>query len=118
MDFDRFRKKKGVFLERTAQQLGLGNVRVYAQGVQTLAHVKIKTLMVRAVGPLGRIYGLVKENPSWVQLIVFKTQGWEQDWELFNQTYPAQLCLGAQHVYRLPGYEKSFHLVRLVRVSK
>lgn len=82
-------RRKAEFLARCAELWGLDQVRVSAERVEkVLPKVSVDSLVVRAVGPMSRIWGWIGGCSTWNTLILFKGPSWEGEWADFQREYP------------------------------
>ena len=73
--------RKADFLTQTGGALGLLNVRVFRGRAENwLATNSRDTIIARAVGPVGRIFGWIGKCSTWNNLLLLKGKGWEQEW--------------------------------------
>ena len=74
-------KQKAEFLALTAAELGLKQVVVSSERVESIiGEFKPDTVMARAVGSVEKIAGWISNCSTWNNLILFKSKGWEEEW--------------------------------------
>lgn len=93
--------RKADFLRSTAVRLSLADVRVIGQRAeQVLKAERVSTIVARAVGPVERIYGWIRNCSTWNTLILFKGPGWREEWGKWQASkYKKELRLVQEHRY-------------------
>ena len=46
--------------------------------------LKVQSIVVRAVGPIERIYGWIRGCSTWNTLVLLKGPGWDEEWATFQ----------------------------------
>jgi 16S rRNA (guanine527-N7)-methyltransferase len=108
-------KQKADYLTRAAEELGLSRVSVLSKRAEEMIEVlKPDTVIARAVGTVDKIAGWIWNCSTWNSLILFKSRGWEKEWE------EAQLSrfgkkLTVIHTHEYSSGEKERLLITLKR---
>jgi 16S rRNA (guanine527-N7)-methyltransferase len=112
-------KRKAEFLERVKGELGLDSVRVVAdRGEDWLKSDRVNSIVVRAVGPVDRIYGWLRARSTWNNLVLLKSKGWEAEWEAFRASpFASELEIASDTAYHSP-LGGARRMVRLNRVPR
>jgi len=79
--------KKAEYLDRAKAELGLRRVSVLGKRVENIIEVvKPDTVMARAVGTVDKIAAWIWNCSTWNNLVLFKSRGWEQEWDEAQKT--------------------------------
>ncbi len=107
--------KKADFLMRAKEELTLSRVSVFPKRAEEVVNlVKPDTVIARAVGTVDKLAGWVWNCSTWNNLILFKSRGWEQEWEEAQLTrFGKKLTVIHTHDYSSKG--KTRLLVTLKR---
>lgn len=74
-------RKKADFLQKVVEEFTLKHVRVFpGRGESFLKSERVGSIVARAVGPVDRIYGWVRNCSTWNNLVLFKGRGWKEEW--------------------------------------
>ncbi len=113
-------KNKAEFLFRASRELRLSQTKVIAdRGEHYLKDRAVSSLVVRAVGPLDRIYSWLRHCSTWNNLILLKGPKWEEEWEGFkNSKFRGELEVAQIHRYEAGVEKKSRIIVKLERVPR
>jgi len=75
-------KQKAEFLAKTAAEMALERVSISAERVETvIQEIEPDTVIARAVGTVEKIAGWISNCSTWNNLILFKSKGWEDEWQ-------------------------------------
>jgi 16S rRNA (guanine(527)-N(7))-methyltransferase RsmG len=115
--------RKAAFLQDAVRELGLlDRVEVQSQRAERwLGGLKqpVGCIVARAVGPLDRIYGWLKDCSTWNTLVLFKGPGWGGEWESFSSgAHRGRLVVKESHEYTAGPEKKVRVIVRLERVPR
>lgn len=82
-------------------------------------HRSVKCIVVRAVGPISRIYSWIRRCSTWNNLILLKGPRWDVEWDEFRQTKVGkELILKDTYSYSVGLEEKHRKIIRLTRVPR
>lgn len=106
---------KAEYLLATAAVLGLKRVQVYSARIESaVTEIAPDTIIARAVGPVDRIAAWIWHCSTWNNLILFKSRGWEAEWERARMTkFGKKLTVTQTHEYSIN--DKYRVLVKLTR---
>lgn len=106
---------KAGYLSSTADLMNLKHVQVYADRAEAaIKAIRPDTVVARAVGPVDRIAAWIWNCSTWNNLILFKSRGWETEWERAQSTkFGKKLTVTHTHEYSIG--EKYRVLINLVR---
>jgi 16S rRNA (guanine527-N7)-methyltransferase len=108
-------KSKARFMEKTAKALGV-RARVYGErGEDVLKKASVQSIVCKAVGPVGRIYGWLRACSTWNNLVLLKGPAWDSEWTEFSAGC-RELVIAARHDYVVAGVQRV--IVRLNRVPR
>ncbi|MEK7400564.1 MAG: RsmG family class I SAM-dependent methyltransferase [Candidatus Poribacteria bacterium] len=114
-------KRKADFLIRAVRKLNIqGHITVFSGRAEDfLINNKVQSVVVRAVGPIDRIYRLIRRCSTWNNLILFKGPAWEREWLGFNKShFCKELILTSTHEYFI-GSDKKYRIIaKLNRVPR
>ncbi|MBU6155254.1 MAG: class I SAM-dependent methyltransferase [Bdellovibrionales bacterium] len=108
-------KGKAEYLGSAATELGLNRTSVHHARVEdVVADLAPDTVIARAVGTVDRIAAWIWNCSTWNTLILFKSRGWEKEWEAARLTkFGRKLTISHTHDYSANG--KTRLLVSLKR---
>ena len=75
--------RKAEFLSETVAKLGLeGKISVFDGRAEAYLyrHPEIRTLVARAVAPVGRLLLPIRKSSTWNNIVLFKGPTWETEW--------------------------------------
>lgn len=114
--------RKALFLERMIPTLGLKNLGVFkGRGEDYLDQGgMINSVVIRAVGPIDRIYKWFRRCSTWNNLILLKGPKWEEEWKKFEKTEKGkELEVELEHEYSVKlaeeGDDKNRRIIRISR---
>jgi 16S rRNA G527 N7-methylase RsmG len=85
--------------------------------LRSLQSNHFESVVVRAVGPVSRIYEWMRPCSTWNSLILFKGPKWDEEWNEFQMgRFKNELHLSVVHAYRIGVEQKSRQILRLERV--
>ena len=98
-------KSKAEYLKQSATELELKRVSVLADRVENVIQViKPDTVIARAVGTVEKIAGWISNCSTWNNLILFKSKGWEEEWnEAKKSRFGKKLTVTHTHEYSSEG---------------
>lgn len=113
-------QKKAEFLSRTSKEMGLGGVQAFGERAEAvLERLAVESVVVRAVGPVERIYNWIRKCSTWNNLVLLKGPSWEEEWKTFSMTGRGrELKLVRSHHYTVGIEKKTRVIVRLERVPR
>lgn len=113
-------KKKAEFLSRATKELELSHVEVRGLRVEDYLKTKsCRSIVVRAVGPIDRIYTWIEKCSTWNNLVLLKGPKWEEEWAAFQKTSAGKcLKLVKTHEYEVGSDKKRRKIIKLVRVPR
>jgi 16S rRNA (guanine527-N7)-methyltransferase len=108
-------KSKAEYLNTAKERLGLSRVSIFAKRAEAVIDlVKPDTVIARAVGTVDKIAAWIWDCSTWNNLILFKSRGWEAEWEEAKKTrFGKKLTVSHTHEYSTEG--KTRILVTLKR---
>ncbi len=113
-------KKKAEFLSRAEKELELSNVVV--RGIRIEEYLKTKScesVVIRAVGPIDRIFAWIEKCSTWNNLILLKGPKWEEEWATFQKTSAGRrLKIAQTHKYEAGSEKKQRTIIKLARVPR
>jgi 16S rRNA (guanine(527)-N(7))-methyltransferase RsmG len=107
---------KARFLKETTEALGLATPVYGERGEAVLQKTRVGSVVCKAVGPVGRIYGWLKPCSTWNSLVLLKGRAWPEEWSEFSAANK-DLRVSGQHTYAVEG-EAERHIVQLTRVPR
>ncbi len=115
--------RKAEYLERAVIHLNLvPHVTVFAGRAEAyLKQHTVESIVIRAVGPVSRIYPWLRSCSTWNNLVLFKGPGWEDEWSQFQKTkWRQELKLQKVHLYRAGSGEtqRERKIILLQRVPR
>lgn len=114
-------KKKAEYLQRAVDNLGLSEqVRVFAGRAEDfLKNNSVDSIVVRAVGPVDRIYSWIRPCSTWNKLVLLKGPSWEEEWNRFLTTkWKKELKIEKEHEYLVGPEQKKRKVILLTRVPR
>ena len=106
-------KSKANYLDLAAVEMGLTNVIVTPRRIiEAINDIKPDTVIARAVGTVDKIASWIWECSTWNNLVLFKSKGWEAEWEL-SQTTRFGKKLTVTHVHDYSSPDKTRVLITL-----
>jgi 16S rRNA (guanine527-N7)-methyltransferase len=117
-------KRKAEYLQKAATTLGLSSQSLRVSSLRAEEYLKsnqVESIVARAVGPVERIYGWIRQCSTWNTLILFKGPSWEEEWERFQKTkHKSELKIAFEHAYSVQTDSeiKSRKIVYLSRVPR
>ncbi len=114
-------RRKAEFLQRVVDELGLSNCRVFAGRAEDYLkdQTAIHTVVARAVGPVDRIFGWIRNCSTWNRLVLLKGPGWNEEWRRFSEGKTGKhLLVRALHEYRVGPEEKHRVIIHLERAGR
>lgn len=113
--------RKADFLTRAVDDLRLvDRVRVVAgRAEKWLLDHSVDTVVVRAVGPVGRILSWIGQCSTWNKLLLLKGKGWDEEWAS-DESFLARkrLKITGKHDYVVGQECKQRTIVQLTRVAR
>jgi 16S rRNA (guanine(527)-N(7))-methyltransferase RsmG len=108
-------KMKADYLARAIQELGLKRASAIPKRTEEIVGVyNPDTVIARAVGTVDKIANWIWSCSTWNNLILFKSKGWEKEWEEAKSTrFGKKLTVIHTHEYSYDG--KTRLLVSLKR---
>ncbi|MDR3607508.1 MAG: class I SAM-dependent methyltransferase [Oligoflexia bacterium] len=116
--------RKAAFLKAAVESLGLEKqVEVRAERLESWLsgpqQKSIASIVARAVGPVGRIYGWIRHCSTWNNLILLKGPGWTTEWGTFSESSLGKELNLAGELQYVAGPEEKFRtIIRLDRVPR
>lgn len=114
-------KNKADYLKRAVDSLDLTK-QIAIFGGRAEAYLKdnhAKSIVVRAVGPVERIYSWIRRCSTWNNLILFKGPGWPEEWQRFlDSKWKRELRIEKEYDYTVGTDKKKRKLVFLTRVPR
>ena len=109
--------RKAEFLKTAADLLELDHVIVFqGRGEDYLKENIVSSVVARAVGPVERIFGWVRNCSTWNNLVLLKGPGWDEEWKIFGQSkYASELQIDMEYNYLTGEPPKRLRIVKLVR---
>lgn len=109
--------KKADFSQRMIERFHLEGVSAAAiRGEEVLSTHHVGSVVVRAVGPVSRIYAWIRGRSTWNNLVLLKGQKWPEEWAEFLLTPQRnQLILDGEYTYTVGQEKKARIIVRLRR---
>ncbi len=109
---------KAEFAQRTIDFFDLKGVSAESiRGEELLQHQEVSSVVARAVGPVSRIYGWIRNCSTWNTLILFKGPKWEEEWQEFEKSsHKGHLKIDKIYEYRTGSEQKERKIVCLSRV--
>jgi 16S rRNA (guanine527-N7)-methyltransferase len=94
-------KGKAEYLDRAKNELGLRRVSVFHKRAEEVIDlVRAETITARAVGTVDKIAAWIWNCSTWNTLILFKSRGWEKEWEEARLTkFGKKLTITHTHDY-------------------
>jgi 16S rRNA (guanine527-N7)-methyltransferase len=110
--------RKAEFLQKAVDVLKIGNVSVYSgRGEDYLKSSRVESIVVRAVGPVERIYGWIRKCSTWNILVLLKGPKWDEEWGSFKKSGPGKaLEIVSKHEYEVGAEQKKRFIVKCRRV--
>jgi 16S rRNA G527 N7-methylase RsmG len=108
---------KADFAQRTIDYFGLQGVSAESmRGEDLLQNQEVIAVVARAVGPVSRIYGWIRNRSTWNNLILFKGPKWDEEWQEFEKSsHKGHLKIDKTYEYRTGTEQKERKIIRLVR---
>lgn len=112
--------RKAEFLERTVQELKLKpHVKVFSGRAEDfLIRTAAASLVVRAVGPVDKIFRWVSKCSTWNNLVLLKGPAWEKEWQEAQGSLKDRLEASSVYSYQVGIEKKERVIVRLERVPR
>lgn len=109
--------RKAEFLARVAGEFVANRVRVFSgRGEDFLRNNRVESVVARAVGPVGRIYGWLKPCSTWNSLVLLKGPSWEEEWSEFKQSaFGRELKWTETYSYEVGAEKRKRVIVKLDR---
>lgn len=109
--------KKAEFSQRMIDHFHLEGVSVASvRGEEVLSTQEVGSVVVRAVGPVTRIYAWIRTRSTWNNLVLFKGPRWPEEWAEFLATpQRSQLIPDGEHTYSVGAEQKARIIARLRR---
>jgi len=109
--------KKADFSRRMIDQFHLSGVSAApVRGEEVLGTQSVSSVIARAVGPVGRIYGWIRTRSTWNTLVVLKGPKWEEEWAEFEKSpHRGRLLIDRTYDYTVGTEEKRRKIIRLRR---
>lgn len=109
--------RKAEFLSAAVSELGLNNVQVTQKRAEkALLDRMFGSITARAVGKVEKIFGLIEKCSTWNNLILFKSRGWEEEWNEFQKSkHKNKLKIVQTHTYNSGPEQKYRLLIKLER---
>jgi len=113
-------RSKADFLSRAVQALKLKNIRVLAdRGEAFLRANRVSSIVARAVGPVDRIYGWIRQCSTWNNLVLLKGPAWNEEWSKFSEgKHRRELVISKVYEYSVGTEKKSRIIVKIDRVPR
>jgi len=94
-------KGKAEYLDRAKSELGLRRVSVFHRRAEEVIDlVRAETVIARAVGTVDKIASWIWNCSTWNTLILFKSRGWEKEWQEARLTkFGKKLTITHTHDY-------------------
>ena len=94
-------KGKAEYLDRAKNELGLRRVSVFHKRAEEVIElVRAETVIARAVGTVDKIASWIWNCSTWNTLILFKSRGWEKEWQDTRLTkFGKKLTITQTHDY-------------------
>ncbi|MBU6152721.1 MAG: class I SAM-dependent methyltransferase [Bdellovibrionales bacterium] len=110
-------RNKADYLVRAKEELALSQVTVFSKRAEEVVSlINPDTIIARAVGSVDKIAGWIWNCSTWNNLVLFKSRGWEKEWEEAKSTrFGKKLTITHTHDYSSHG--KTRVLVTLKRKS-
>lgn len=110
---------KADFAQRTIDYFALEGVSAESlRGEELLRKQEVLSVVARAVGPVSRIYGWIRNCSTWNNLILFKGPKWEEEWQEFEKSsHKGRLKIDKTYEYRTGTEQKERKIIRLVRAK-
>jgi 16S rRNA (guanine527-N7)-methyltransferase len=104
--------KKAEFLQKAVDSLELAQIEVSARRAESLLKrdYSVESVVTRAVGSVGKIYGWIGGCSTWNNLILFKSKGWEAEWVRDRLALEKKLKISAIHEYTV-GAERKYRII-------
>jgi len=112
---------KADFLKRAVLECELeGQVRVFSGRAEMfLKTEQVETIVARAVGPVERIFGWIRNCSTWNKLVLLKGPSWTEEWQNFlSGRDKKKLILRNSHEYFVGPEKKKRIIVELERVPR
>lgn len=112
---------KAEFLRKASIECGVGSrVQVFrGRAEEFLKSSQVESIVARAVGPVERIYGWIRNCSTWNKLILLKGPGWEDEWQSFKVGRDRKkLVLKRSYEYSVGPDQKKRIIVELERVPR
>lgn len=115
--------RKADFLSRAVVELGLQDrVKVFSGRAEAYLAEKgeVKSVVARAVGPVERIFGWIRECSTWNSIVLLKGPGWDDEWNEFQKRGRGRQLIAVEGTfeYSLGEENKQRKIVKLNRRGK